>query len=273
MQSNRLAVVTGGGRGIGRAIAMRLAQDGNRVAVWARSADEIETVAREIRDAGGSAYAIQADVSDWSSIEDAVDRTREVAGRVDILVNNAAIAGPRGTVAEVSPREWARTIDIDLTGAFYCMRAVLPSMIERRSGKIVNLIGGGAGEAFPNSSAYAAAKTGLVRLTETAAQEMQSFNIQINAVTPGLVATRLSEEMARSLEAESPEDAARYREFLRTNAHPPEAGADLVAFLASPAADALTGRWLTVYDDWQELTKDPQRLMTEDLFVLRRQPR
>ncbi len=273
MEAGRVAVVTGAGRGIGKAVAWRLAQDGCRLSLWARTSSEVDQVAREISEGGGEAIAVVTDVARWESVRQATDDTIERLGRIDILVNNAGIGGERKPVAEADPAAWAQTINVDLTGQFYCMRAVLPGMIRQGSGKIVNMTGGGAGEPYPGNSAYAAAKTALVRLSETVAQEVREHHIQVNAMTPGLVVTRLTEDALHQYEANDPERAAQFRQSLETRSFDPEAGAELAAYLCSPAADGLTGRWLTVHDQWRELVKDPAKLMEEDLYVLRRDPR
>jgi NAD(P)-dependent dehydrogenase (short-subunit alcohol dehydrogenase family) len=269
----RVAIVTGGGRGIGRAVALRLAGDGFHLSLWARSTNEIEAVAEEAQAMGGDAAAVPCDVSDWSSVERACAETIARFGRVDALINNAGVGGPRARVADVDPRRWAETIDIDLTGQFYCMRAVLPHMLARGSGKIVNVTGGGAGEPYPGNSAYAAAKTALVRLSETVAVEVRDSGIQVNAVTPGLVVTRLTQDALKEMERTLPERADTYRRSMENDAFPPEAGAELIAYLCSPESDGLTGRWLTVHDVWRDLVRKPKRLMDEDLYVLRRTPR
>ncbi len=273
MEAGRIAVVTGAGRGIGKAIAWRLAQDGYRLSLWARTSSEVDRVAREISEGGGEAMAVVTDVARWESVRQATDQTIERFGRIDILVNNAGIGGQRKPVAEADPAAWAETINVDLTGQFHCMRTILPGMIQQGNGKIVNVAGGGAGEPYPGNSAYAAAKAALVRLSETVAHEVREHHIQVNAMTPGLVVTRLTEDALHQYEANEPERAAQFRQSLETQAFDPEKGAELVAYLCSSAADGLTGRWLTVHDQWRELVNDPAKLMEEDLYVLRRYPR
>src|SRR6195952_1075097 len=198
----RVALVTGGGRGLGRALALALAEDGAAVAVGARSVHEVDAVAGELREAGYSALAVSLDVADPASVVEAARRVDAELGGIDILVNCAGVVWPVGLLHKVDPDEWEQSLAINLIGAARCMRAVLPGMLQRGWGRIVNLSSGAAvGTGMPSSSAYSVGKAGLDMLTANLGAELDGTGGQIVGVRPGIVDTSMQDYM-RSLPRE-----------------------------------------------------------------------
>ena len=191
----RRAVVTGGAQGIGRAIAERLLASGASVTLWDRDAGELGA-AREAL--GPDADAVVVDVADPGSVERAAAETVGAAGRIDILVNNAGIAGPNATTWEYPIDEWRQVIEIDLNGVFYCCRAVVPHMIERGYGRIVNIASIAGKEGNPNASAYSAAKAGVIGLTKSLGKELADRDVAVNCITPAAARTRIFEQITQT---------------------------------------------------------------------------
>jgi 3-oxoacyl-[acyl-carrier protein] reductase len=270
--TQRVAIVTGGGRGIGQAIALALAKEGADVVVVSRTPAEIEATVAEIRAQKRRALAITADVSNPQDVTAMVEQVIREFGTVHILVNNAGIQGPIGPLVENDANAWIRTVMINLIGTFLCCRAVLPRMIQQRRGKIINLSGGGATGPRPNFSAYAASKAAVVRLTETLAEEVKPYNIQVNAIAPGPAATRMQDEVIAAGDIAGEQALAEARRVLERGGTPLELAAALAVFLASDASDGLTGKLIAApYDDWQSW--DAARiaeLMSAPWFTLRR---
>ena len=181
----QVAIVTGGGRGIGRAIAEGLARAGAAVTVLARSEDELAETVRLIESSGGWAIAVVADVTDERAVQDAVERTERELGPVDLLVNNAAVATPVGPAWEVDPDAWWRTVEVNLRGPFLGARAVLPSMLRRRAGRIVNIVAVAAFNTAPFMSAYGGSKAALISFTDDLAAETREHGISVFAIRPG----------------------------------------------------------------------------------------
>jgi NAD(P)-dependent dehydrogenase (short-subunit alcohol dehydrogenase family) len=230
----RTIIVTGAGRGIGRSVALRFAEEGGSVALVARSANELAETERLVRQAGGRALALPADVTLRGAADECVRRAEAELGPVDVLVNNAGVFIWRPFL-ELTPDEWDRVIATNLTGAADFCRAVLPGMVKRRRGRIVNVasVHGMRGDA--NVSAQSAAKFGLIGLTQSLAREFRGHNIAVNAVCPGAVENRLDETGAA-------ERASPLAEKLW-----PRDVARTVIFLASDEAAAITGAALEVY--------------------------
>ena len=182
---NQSAIVTGGGQGIGKAIALKLAREGADVLVSGRHRETLENTAREIEKFGRRAVVAVTDVSQESQVSAMVDAALQAFGRIDILVNNAGVSGPTAPITNVSRDEWDQVLAVNLTGAFLCARAVVPHMIERRSGKIVNISSIAGKLAYALRSPYAASKWGMIGLSRTLAQELGPHNIQVNAICPG----------------------------------------------------------------------------------------
>jgi NAD(P)-dependent dehydrogenase (short-subunit alcohol dehydrogenase family) len=182
---NQAAIVTGGGQGIGKAIALKLAREGADVLVSGRHRDTLENTAREIEELGRRSVVAVTDVSQESQVSAMVEAALQDFGRIDILVNNAGVAGPTAPIANVSRDEWDQVLAVNLTGAFLCARAVIPHMIERRSGKIVNISSIAGKLAYALRGPYAASKWGMIGLSRTLAQELGPHNIQVNAICPG----------------------------------------------------------------------------------------
>lgn len=259
----QVALVTGGGRGIGRAIAQGLAAAGAAVAVTARSTDELAETVRLIREAGGRALAFPADVTDRAAVEDAVARAEGELGPVDLLVNNAGVLQPIGLAWEVDPDAWWRCVEVNLRGPFLWTRTVLPGMLARRRGRIVNLSSGAATGPIADATAYTSSKAALVRFTDSLAAETQAAGISVFAVNPGNVPTAMHEHLGQS--------AAWLR---RRGRHapvftPPERTADLVVGLASGHADALSGRIIHVRDELADLVRRAEEIQRDDLYTLR----
>lgn len=185
--NNKVAIVTGGGTGIGKAISLAFASEGATVVVAARTLPRLEAVADEIRSGGGRATAIQTDVTDESQVRDLVTQTIDEYGQVDILVNNSGIAAPVAKVADVNLDDWNRVLAINLTGAMLCAKTVLKSMIARRSGNIINISSEAGISGVPYRSPYCASKWGLIGLTRTLAMEMGKYGIRANCIAPGPV--------------------------------------------------------------------------------------
>src|SRR6195952_5072948 len=198
----RTALVTGGGRGLGRGLALALAEDGAAVAVGARSTHEVDAVAGELREAGHSALAVSLDVADPASVAEAARRVEAELGGIDVLANCAGVVWPVGLLHKVDPDEWERSIAINLIGAARCVRAVLPGMLRRGWGRIVNLSSGAAlGAGMPSSSAYSVGKAGLDMLTANLGAELAGTGVCITGVRPGVVDTSMQDYM-RSLPRE-----------------------------------------------------------------------
>lgn len=190
--AGRVAVVTGGAQGLGFAIAHRLVLSGAKVSLWDMNAELLAEAQAEL---GEAASTIVVDVTDYPAVAAATSLVELGHGRIDILVNSAGIAGKNAPLEEYDLDEWHRVIDIDLHGAFYVNRAILPGMKARNYGRIVNIASIAAKEGNPNASAYAAAKAGVVGMTKAVGKECAKFDIAINAITPATAKTRILDEL------------------------------------------------------------------------------
>ncbi|HJF31515.1 MAG TPA: 3-oxoacyl-[acyl-carrier-protein] reductase [Sporosarcina psychrophila] len=219
------AIVTGASRGIGREIALLLGKEGARVAVnYSGSKDKADEVVKQIKESGGEAFAIQADVSDADSVKNMVDKTVEAFERVDILVNNAGITRDN-LLMRMKEDEWDDVININLKGVFLCTKGVTRQMMRQREGRIVNVASIVGVSGNPGQANYVAAKAGVIGFTKTAAKELASRNINVNAVAPGFITTDMTDALSEEVKGQmlaviplgklgSPEDVARTVLFL-----------------------------------------------------------
>lgn len=265
----RRCLVTGGGRGIGRAIALALAREGARVALLARTGAELDETAALVEKAGGEVLKLRADVGRREGVDAAIEQLLRDWGGVEVLVNNAGIQGPMGRVEEVDPEAWMEVVRVNLGGCFYCTRKVLPAMIAQKYGKIINLSGGGAVGPRPFFSAYSASKAGVVRFSENLAGEVAEHGIDVNAIAPGAVNTRMLDERLAAGVAVGEGEIEIDQRLLQEGGTDPERPAALVVYLASARSDGLTGRLLAaVWDRWEEF--DIAAIMASEAYTVRR---
>jgi NAD(P)-dependent dehydrogenase (short-subunit alcohol dehydrogenase family) len=263
----QVALVTGAGRGIGRAVALALSEAGAAVAVCARSQDDVTRVAEEIAGRGGRAVAMRCDVTRRHEVEGMVAGAEAVLGPVDLLVSNAAQAGPIGPIAATDPDEWWQALEVNLRGPLYCARAVLPGMLSRGHGRIVNVSSGAGFEAWPMLSAYVVSKAALYRLSESIAAETRGHGVTVFAISPGLVRTAMSE---LGLSCGEPSIEQVFTDwFANKEDVSAEVPASLVVYLASGAADVLSGRNLDVSDDVAQMVARAAEIEEHDLYVMR----
>ena len=192
----RFAVVTGGAQGIGYAVSERLLASGAAVAIWDRDPEMLGEGEGALRSAGRT-LAVEVDVTDAAAADAAAQRTVDAFGRIDILVNNAGIAGPSIKSWEYPLDEWQRVIDIDLNGVYFCCRSVVPHMLERNYGRVVNVASIAGKEGNPNAAPYSAAKAGVIALTKSIAKETADHDIAINCITPAAARTRIFDQISQ----------------------------------------------------------------------------
>jgi len=265
----KTVLITGAGRGIGKRLALGFAQAGARVALVARSQGELDLAKLEIEQAGGTALRIRADVRDLEPMTAAVDRIRAVYGSpVDVLIGAAGVPGPIGPLLRTKPKAWSETIEVNLIGAVNSCRAVLPSMVEKRSGKIILLGGPGSEYTRPYFSAYAASKTAVVRLVECLADEVREHNIQVNCMAPGPAYSHMTDEILHAGEELAGSKEIEAAERVRvTGGEAPEKQVQLAQFLASDRSNHISGKLIHVNDDWKRLEREN---MKPELYTLRR---
>lgn len=269
------AIITGANQGFGYAIAEKFIKEGASIIICARDLTKLNEADKNLKKISGSNQRIickQLDISNENDVKIFLKESIEEFKKIDILVNNAGIYGPKGCIEDISSKEWIKGIEINLFGVFYTCKYIIPHMKNNKYGKIINLSGGGATNPLPRISSYAASKAAVVRLTETLAEECKDFNININAVAPGALNTRLLEEI---LEA-GPDVVGKsfYEKSLKQKENGGaslEKGTSLIAYLASNESDGITGKLISaVWDPWNNFIKYKKELNTTDIYTLRR---
>jgi len=265
---HQVALVTGGGRGIGRAIAQTLADAGASVAVLSRSGEELAETVRLIEQQGGRAAAYAADVTDAQLIRTAIRAIEQSWGSIDILVNNAGTPKPLAPFAETDVDEWWQGMEVNLLGPVLSTRHVLPGMISRRRGRIINISSGAGAMAMTHFSSYVCSKTALVRFTECIALENEPHGIAAFTIAPGTVRTAMAEYSLNSPEGQKflPWFKRLFDEGFTV---PPERPAALVLELASGRMDSLSGRFISVYDDLDQLVASAAEVRQKNLHALK----
>lgn len=263
----RVALITGGGRGLGRAFAQALSQAGLRVAVTSRSAGELAETEALIQGQGGAAMSVAGDVRDPESVRAMAAEVEQAYGPLDLLVNNAGSAGALGPIWEADPAEWWDGFEVNLRGVFLCCRAALPSMIARGRGRIVTVASGAGAMPVAYMSAYAISKAAVIRFTETLAAETRRHGVAAFSIHPGTVRTAMTESAMTS------EAATRwlpwFKNLVESQAVPPDAASRLLLYLASGAADRLSGRFFQVPEDPAEVVRRASEVEQQDLYALR----
>jgi len=271
----RCALITGATRGLGLEIARHYLQAGASVALCGRDAAALAaalTALRPLALPGRSVLGAVADVTREADVNALLDGALAHFGRLDVLVNNAGIGGPVGPTESVEWAEWVRAVEINLFAPVRLCRAVVPHFRRGGGGKIIQLSGGGATRALPMLSAYAAAKAAVVRFVETLAEELRSDHIDVNALAPGTLATRLLDELLAAGPGRlGPQLHERLAAEKRAGAVPLARGAQLAVFLGSAASDGITGRLISaVWDPWASLPRHRGALGASDVYTLRR---
>jgi NAD(P)-dependent dehydrogenase (short-subunit alcohol dehydrogenase family) len=273
--SNVIALVTGASQGLGRKIAEEYVREGAHVVICARDGKLIESTGKELEELAAADQRIltcTCDVSAAEQVETLFEEIERELGTLDVLVNNAGVYGPKGSSETVDFAGWRRAIEINLFGTFLPARIAIRQMKQKGRGKIINLSGGGATSPMPRISAYAASKAAVVRLTETLAEELREFSIDVNAVAPGALNTRLLDEI---LEAGPDtvgnpffEKALQQRD---SGGVPLEKAARLCVYLASRQSDGITGKLISAqWDPWENLHQFREELAKSDVYTLRR---
>jgi NAD(P)-dependent dehydrogenase (short-subunit alcohol dehydrogenase family) len=273
--AGRFALITGASQGLGAEIARHYVSNGASVMLCARSADRLAAVRGSIAPylaPGGRIETIAADVGDPRDVERIVQTLRTEFPRLDILVNNAGVYGPMGRIEDVDWNEWVDAIRINLLGLVCISRAAMPIFRAQRYGKIINISGGGAANPMPAITAYAASKAGVVRFTESLALECRDDHIDVNAVAPGALVTRMMDQL---LEA-GPEKVGqqffdRMKKIAQEGGTPLGVGAALCVFLGSSESDGITGKLIAAqWDRWEDWPKHLDELNASDVYTLRR---
>ena len=242
---DKVAIITGAGRGLGRSVALAFGRQGAKIVLAARSKEEIDHVAEQLRSLRKDAIAIPTDVADEGQVNQLVKKTLELYGTVDILVNNAGARGSIGPIHHTSLSDWEQALKVNLTSAFLCSKAVLPTMMSKKGGKIINVAT--TMTPRPNLTPYMVAKAGLIQFAKQLSRELKDYNIQVNVIHPGVIDTRMQEELRKAgTKAIGTDMFERLKEegILQS----PDEPAKLILFLASTAADGINGEYLS-FDD------------------------
>src|SRR5665213_2362673 len=272
--ANRTAIITGASQGLGVAIAEHFLAEGANVVLCARSADELEAQRQRLAAIHGAerVLAMPADISVRGEVDALFEATQSRYGRLDILVCNAGIHGPMGSIDAIDWDAWVQAIAINLTGTVYCARKAVAAFKPHRYGKLLMLSGGGATSPLPGISAYAASKAAIVRFAETLALEVRAWNIDVNAIAPGAMVTRLTDEMINA----GPDRVgaalhARMVALKQQGGSPLSHAAALCGYLASAEGDGLTGRLISApWDPWPFSGEQRQEIAESDIYALRR---
>jgi len=269
------AIITGANRGFGFEVAKKFVEEGASIVICGRDADHVKRAVDSLHKLSSSQQTViglPLDVSKEDDVKKLIDTAIEKLKRIDIVVNNAGVYGPKGLIEDVDSREWISAININLFSVFFMCKWILPHMKGNNAGKIINLSGGGATAPLPRISAYAASKAAVVRLTETLAEECKEYAIEINAIAPGALNTRLLEEVLES----GPEVVGKafYEKSKKQKSDggtPLDLGASLCVYLASSESDGITGKLISApWDPWQNLADYREDLKNSDIYTLRR---
>jgi NAD(P)-dependent dehydrogenase (short-subunit alcohol dehydrogenase family) len=267
--NGQVAIVTGGGRGFGQAIAKALAAAGSAVTITSRTQAQVDETAAAIEAAGGKALALQADVNRQADWDRVVRETEAKLGPVTLLVANAALSDPAGPVYEIDPDVWQQTLDTNVMGSVRGARAALPGMVQRGAGRMIIISSGSALAATPYTSPYRVSKAALLRLAEILALEVKDHGISVFSIHPGVINSTILDSAARTEEG---------RKWVPHFARMVESGtaftgteqcAECCVYLASGAADALSGRYLSATEDYRALVARAEEIRERDLQVLR----
>ena len=268
----KVCLIAGASGAIGQAVARRFARAGASLALSCHAAkpngflDAISKGAARVR-------RFRMDVTDEREVRAFARHAHQTFGQIDVLVNCTGVLGPIGPLTTLQTRDWIRTVEVNLFGSFHLARAVVPFMQERGGGKIIFISGGGAAYGRPYFTAYSASKAALVRFTESLAEELLAANIQVNAIAPGPVMSRMWRQMRAAGAAGGPRLAAELKHMEETGGVAPDRAAALALFLASEESNSLTGRLISaIYDDWENLENRMGQIAGSDAWTLRRMP-
>ena len=268
-QKNKVAIVTGAGKGIGRAIAISLAKQGMDIVLGSRTQKDLEQVAKEIESLGRKALPVICDVSKEKDVSNLISIAVSRFPTIDLLVNNAAIQGPVGRLWQNNVKEWEKTIQINLLGVFYISHLVIPYMLKQKSGRIINLSGGGAAYARPLFSAYSCSKTAILRLTETLAEELKGKNVQVFALAPGATWTEMTKEaMQKSIKIKNKKNLDELKMIQASGGTSNIKHEKAASYLLSEDSKKLSGKLLHV-DEIDKIQKTSFK-MKQDSGKLRR---
>ena len=266
-------LITGATRGLGRTLANAFWQAGASLALTARQSDALERLVADLgKRSGQEVITVTEDLANPQAAGKIVNSIEGKFPRLDVLINNAAIQGPIGPLWENDWKEWLKTIQVDLLSPIALCRAVSPWMIKRGGGSIINLSGGGATSPRANFSAYATAKTGLVRFSETLAEELRPYNVRVNCIAPGAMNTAmLNEVVDRGADASGQKEYAQAVKVQQDGGASIQRVAQLCLFLVSDAARDISGKLISaVWDPWASLPKRIDELSSSDIYTLRR---
>ena len=272
---DRIALITGASKGLGLEISKKFYENGAKLALCSRSIDDLKAIKSKLVDIYGDSEKIfiaKVDISKYEEVDSFVREVIEYFGGLDVLVNNAGIYGPKGYFETCDLSEWVKTIEVNLIGSANVIRSVLPFMKEQKSGKIIQVAGGGAASTFPRFSAYATSKVGVVRLSEVLADELKEFGVDINSIAPGFLNTRLLDEVLNT----DPDIIGQnfYEKCLnqkKSELDSFQLPAELSVFLASSASNGITGKFISaMWDAWNLFPNHLAELMGSDVYTLRR---
>ena len=270
----RTAFITGGSRGLGEAIAQGFLEAGANVAICARSAKELDQTEQRLSEkfSGQRVKAFTLDVTDLSAVKECLAAVLKGFGDLHVLVNNAGVYGPMGSLWLTSAEEWDAALRINIQGSLYPIRAVIPYFLKKGYGKIIQISGGGATSPLPRITAYAASKAAIVRLAESVAQDLKGTGIDVNSIAPGALNTKMMEDLLKAgPELVGKEFFSKMKNASEQGGTPLEVGVRLAVFLASKESDGMTGRLISApWDRWEDWPKYLAELDKSDAYTLRR---